>query len=241
MSAVWRSQATALPVSFAPPAAVPRSMPLGYRGSLGRDADLLPLGYAMRAAGVATSEVRQGHWVPSLRAIGDHWWQCEHVASGRETTSTVLLLSILSLCTCTSSNPRLGVPPAWSSAVLILSVPSLRLLPPDESAVITSGSALCAQGGATQDWFNMQAMARALSDDYGQQMQAPASVLSRASCDNASLQSIGNSFGGSAYGSMQSEWPIMSSPFNHTVRTGTVSEHFQRVVRHDTTQGAHPA
>ncbi len=65
----------------------------------------------------------------------------------------------------------------------------------------------------------MQAMARALSDDYGQQMQAPASVLSRASCDNASLASIGNSFGSSAYGSMQSERHIMASPFNHTVST----------------------
>ena len=59
LTRVLHVQPHAPPVSFAPPAAVPPPAPLGYRGSLGRDTDLLPLGYnAMRAAGLATSEVR---------------------------------------------------------------------------------------------------------------------------------------------------------------------------------------
>ena len=71
----------------------------------------------------------------------------------------------------------------------------------------------------------MQAMARALSDDHGQQALPPASILTRASCDSATLQSAGNSLGSSAYGSMQSERHIMSSPFNHMVSTGTGPDH----------------
>jgi len=59
-------------VSFAPPAAVPRAAPLGYRGSLGRDADLLPLRYAMRAAGVTTSEVCPGLMRPVCCPIEHH-------------------------------------------------------------------------------------------------------------------------------------------------------------------------
>ena len=69
--------------------------------------------------------------------------------------------------------------------------------------------AYAAQGGSAQDWFNMQAMARALSDDsYG----PPAGLVSRVSADG-SLDSRGHSHGGSAYGSFHSEGPVVGSPF----------------------------
>ena len=188
--ALCDAQTHAPSVSFPAAPAMPRSAPLGYRGSLGRDTDLLPLGYsAMRAAGVATSEVRAWVWHTDPPAGATCWEApCD---------SPTLAIRLV--------NRHNFVPPSWRDRVSIISTDGTKICD------VEYGCQFAAQG-VSQDWFNMQAMARALSDDYSQQARIGAD--SRLSCDS-SLDSRGNaSVGGSAYGSMQSDRPVMNSPFH---------------------------
>ena len=65
------------------------------------------------------------------------------------------------------------------------------------------------QGAGTQDLYNMQAMARSLSDNY-----RPALGAGDRSSFEGPPDSCAGSNGASLFGSLQSDSPVVSSPFN---------------------------
>ncbi len=71
---------------------------------------------------------------------------------------------------------------------------------------VSQHSFVIAQGGNGQDVYNMQAMARALSDNY-----TPADLQP---LFDGPPDSRAGSNGGSLFGSLQSDGPAMNSPFN---------------------------